>query len=156
VAAIAATGVGEAHAAQDTTWVITGIKHDTLADGSGKAIITIGLLDALNEGGYMNSSYSGYTMALWSAAARRAWMDAFEKALPEDMQKLIVPVTKTTCSPVGGTNSKLETTTERCFLFSNWEVFGAAYSSFCTAADGAQNLNGATGAYGLVVGLCIS
>lgn len=138
VAAIAATGVGESHAAQDTTWAITGILHDTLADGSGKAVITIGMLDALNEGGYMNSSYSGYATALWSSSARRTWMELFEKALPEKMQKLIVPVTKKTCSPVGGTNSTLATTTERCFLFSNWEVFGAAYSTWCTAQDGDQ------------------
>jgi hypothetical protein len=140
--AMAATGVGESHAAQNVSFVIIGINHDTIASGtySGKkAAITIAMVGSLNETGYMNSAYDAYTYGCYSTSARRTWINnIFEKSLPSELRAGIKTVSKSTCEAVSGGNSSLKTSTERCFLPSNWEVFGAAYSSFCTAQDGTQ------------------
>lgn len=140
--AMAATGVGESHAAQNVSFVIIGINHDTIASGtySGKkAAITIAMVDSLNEIGYMNSAYNAYTYGCYSTSARRTWINnIFEKSLPSELQKGIKTVSKSTCEAISGGNSSLKTSTERCFLASNWEVFGAAYSGYCAAQDGTQ------------------
>jgi hypothetical protein len=139
IAAMEATGVGESHVKQTADFVIIGIHHDDLADGSGKAAITIHMVDCLNETGYMHSAYTLYICGCYSTSARRTWInDVFEKSLPSELQAGIKSVSKSTCEAVSEGGSSLKTSTERCFLPSNWEVFGAAYSSYCTAQDGTQ------------------
>lgn len=87
LSAMAATGVGETHAAQSATLVLmdstcTGFTLATATSGGKtKPDFIVGLKNSLLKQGYMNSSN---TDANWSGCARRTWCNnVFRSAIPE-------------------------------------------------------------------------
>ena len=132
----------DTHDAQNIDLVIVGIEHDDLAsaiNGKTKAAVTLSMKDCLINRGMMNTSSGSYTYARWTTCPRKTWMSSFESALPSSLKSLIKTVTKTTVYPTNSSNTlATETSNEKCFLFSNWELFGANYSSYVTKQDGTQ------------------
>ena len=69
--AMAATNVGETHAAQTVTLILLNEGGKTLTTGS-ECNFIVGLQNVLNEKGYMNASYTVGTDT-WDNSARRKW-----------------------------------------------------------------------------------
>ena len=151
LSAMAATGVGESHRAQDVQFVIGDFDHDDLAtpiNGHTKAAVTLlqkdCLMDATNasslasgssntENGYMNSSNTNVNG--WRGSARRTWCNnVYYNALPSIIINAIKDVNKKTS--VGNNSSSIETTIDKIFLASEVEIFGSTKYSF--AGEGTQ------------------
>ena len=142
----ASPAYAKATAAMDsgTTWSVTlnngktlkyrivGINHDDLADGSGKAGLTFEATNTalgaqrinatnVNAGGWEKSELRGRlnTGDLWSL-------------LPSELQSKVKSVTKMTDNQGGGKAGSPSATTDKVFLLSTTEVWGALDS------DGAQ------------------
>lgn len=143
LSAMAATGVGESHLAQDVTLVLmnAGGKTLTTATSGGRVACSfiVGQKELLNysastfEGGYMNNidTNSGG----WSSSARRAWCNAvYYAAIPTTLQSIFKQFSNTT--GVGGSaSSGLRTTTDYFALPAEKEVFGVCtYSQTDEAA----------------------
>lgn len=145
LSAMAATGVGESHRAQDVQFVIGDFDHDDLStpiNGHSKAALTLlqkdCLMDATNasdpvhgsantEAGYMGSSNSNWTG--WFHCARRAWCnDVYFKALPTTWQSIVKTVVKKTSA--GGNRKDINTTQDKIFLASEIEILNTSYHSF--------------------------
>lgn len=91
LSAMAATGVGEAHAAQSATLVLmdstcTGFTlATTTSGGKTKPDFIVGLKNCLLEIGYIN--LSGSTENGWSGCARRTWCnDVFRPSIPVSLR----------------------------------------------------------------------
>ena len=144
LSAMAATGVGESHRAQDVQFVIGDFEHDDLStaiNGHSKAAITLlkkdCLMDASNasnhvngeydsEKGYMNSSRTNRRG--WKGCARRTWCNnVFFSALPITWQTIVKTVNKKTSTGYG--NSTIETVQDKIFLASEIEIFGSIWHS---------------------------
>ena len=112
---------------EEVTLQIWGFNHDNLADGSGKAGITLGMKNLLATQYAMNSSNTN--SGGWEASRMRTTtMPAILATLPEDLQAVIKEVSKQ--SSEGGSNADaLDTTTDKLFLFSVKEVTGANTNS---------------------------
>lgn len=129
---MAATGVGESHAAQEVELVIIDFKHDDLASG-GKAAVTVQQRDSLSEHGYMNSSNTNANG--WDGCARRTWCNnVYKKALPTALASLIKTVAKK--ASAGSQSSTIKTSNDDVFMVSEVEVFGQTTYSF--AGEGEQ------------------
>lgn len=90
LAAMAATGVGESHAAQDVTLVLLNKGGYTDVNGKDVAFV-VGLKTQLNEKGYMNSTNT--TEGGWGGCARRAWCNSvFYNALPSGLKPIFKQV----------------------------------------------------------------
>ena len=160
--AMEATGVSEAHHADDYEFVIIGIKHDDLTtpiNGITKAAITVQLdrilytdttsatyassdRDAAHEFGYMNSEQTN--IGGWTSCARRTWCNnVFFGALPATTQSMIKNVDKKTSA--GNQSATINTDSDKVFLLSEIEIFGTTtysvsgegskYSYFDTASN---------------------
>lgn len=135
------------------TLVILDFKHDDLADGSGKAGISIGLKNLMAEMRLMNStdtSAGGFT-----GSAMYSWMTGtLLPSLPFDLQSVIKSVNKKTSA--GNQSSTINTNAMKLFLFSEIEVLGSVtysksgegsqYSNFMMAANRIKRLSNGTGA----------
>ena len=151
LSAMAATGVGESHRAQDVQFVIGDFEHDDLEtpiNGHTKAAITLlqkdCLMDATSasnvnngsadtETGYMNSTYTN--VGGWKNCARRAWCNnVFFAALPSAWQYMVKTVNKKVS--VGDSQSTIETVQDKIFLAAEIEIFGSTTYSF--AGEGTQ------------------
>lgn len=151
LSAMAATGVGESHRAQDVQFVIGDFKHDDLEkpiNGHTKAAVTLlqkdCLMDASNasnpvngqyntENGYMNETQG--TLGGWKLSPRRTWCNnVYFKALPTIWQSMVKTVNKFTSA--GGDNSFGETVQDKIFLASEFENSGSTYYSI--AGEGTQ------------------
>ena len=151
LSAMAATGVGESHRAQDVQFVIGDFNHDDLAtpiNGHSKAVVTLlqkdCLMDASNasnpvngsgntENGYMNST--GTNIGGWKSCARRTWCNnVFFAALPSAWQSMVKTVNKKVS--VGNCKSTIETVQDKIFLAAEIETFGSITYSF--AGEGTQ------------------
>ena len=152
--AMLATGVSEAHHADDYEFVIIGHEHDDLetasSGGKTKAFLTLQLdrilykntTDATyssnypaveDEGGYMNSTNTN--VGGWTNCARRSWCnDVFLNALPTAIKSLVKTVSKLTSA--GNKSTTIETTEDDAFLLSEIEIFGAVTNS--KAGEGNQ------------------
>ena len=140
--AMAATGVGESHVAQDQQFVIIGIEHDDLEtpiNNHTKAAITIQPLCVLSNGtsaesGYMNSSNTN--SGGWEGCARRTWCNSvFVNALPLAIKNLIKTVSKLNYKV---SNNTLATTSDKVFLLSETEIFGTISGHSAGSAEGTQ------------------
>lgn len=132
----------EVQPAQSIDLVIVGIKHDDLISG-GKAAITLSQKNCLNNKGFMSHTASTTihtsSFSRWSDSMRRTWMEFYKAALPTNLQSLIKNVEKESVYPTNINNiNGISSTSERCFLFSNWEIQGRAYSDKVTSPDGTQ------------------
>ena len=111
---------------------IIGFNHDTKTAG-GKAGITFQLVDCLNSTEQMETSNTNANG--WEGCKmRKTTLPNILTQLPEDLQTCIVPVNKV--SSVGNNSSSLETTSDKLFLLSEIEIFGATTYSF--AGEGTQ------------------
>lgn len=115
---------------------IIGFDHDTLTTKDGtrtKAGITFQMVDCLNTTYSMNSSntnnggWNGSTM-------RTSTMATLLNQLSSDLKSVLKFVNKVTS--VGNSSSGLETTSDKLFLLSEIEVFGATQYSY--AGEGKQ------------------
>lgn len=151
LSAMAATGVGESHRAQDVQFVIGDFEHDDLAtpiNGHSKAAVTLlqkdCLMDATSasnsnngsgdaERGYMNSTNTN--VGGWKGCARRTWCNnIYFKAFPTTWQSMVKMVNKKVS--VGNNSSTIETVQDKIFLAAEIEIFGSTTYSF--AGEGAQ------------------
>ena len=90
LAAMAATGVGESHAAQDVTLVLLNKGGYTDVNGKDVAFV-VGLKLQLNEKGYINSTNT--TEGGWGGCARRTWCNSvFYNALPSGLKSIFKQV----------------------------------------------------------------
>lgn len=136
LSAMAATGVGESHVAQDVEIVLADKNVYDLEDGSGKCVFTWDLKDVLangeiKEGGYMNPRFNYFSHTNnggWDGSARRTWCNnVFYNALPASF-KALVPQVKVKAS-AGDMSEEITASSDYCFLRAEIEVFGArAYS----------------------------
>lgn len=89
LSAMAATGVGESHAAQTATLVLMDSQHYELAEatagGNTKDHFVVGLKNSLKETGYMNATATN--AGGWDECARRAWCNnVFREAISEPLR----------------------------------------------------------------------
>lgn len=128
---------------------IIGFDHDDLADGSGKAGITFGLVDCLNTTYSMNAT--GTNVGGWESCVMRGTLNgSILSTMPADLQSVIKPVHKV--ASAGNTSKDMVTSTDSLFMFSVWELFGAKqyaagqegnqYARFSTADSRKKKVNG--------------
>lgn len=135
MSAMAATGVGESHVAQNVQVVLM---HKNWVDANGVTHPFLwGLKDGLANGasgeyGYMNSSDTN--SGGWNSCARRSWCNGvFFPALPAYMQE----ATGTTAvKTADGSGSTTAISSDRCFLPAEFEVFGTNTYADSTAESG--------------------
>lgn len=135
LSAMAASGVGESHVAQDVQVVLM---HKAWKDAKGTVHPFLwGLKDGLANGmsgeyGYMNSN--GSNSGGWNACQRRTWCNnVFFKALPQYLQD----ATGTTAvKAANGSGSSTAVSSDRCFLFNERMVFGSNTCANSTAESG--------------------
>lgn len=138
--AMPASGIIEAHRAQDIDFEIIGFEHDTLTtpiNGHTKALISLDQKDCLSDGqdgvrnterGFMSPNNAS-TGTGWKGCARRDWCNTiYINAFPQYMQNLIKAVNKLTAT--SSTNSTISTTSDKGFLLSEIELFGGRRYSF--------------------------
>ena len=138
LSAMAATGVGETHAAQSVTFVLKDAtcKGLTLATattgGKTKPDFIVGMENCLKEAGYMNSSNTNTNG--WSGTSRRPWCNnTFRMAIPETLRGIFKQF-KWKQGTGGGASSGLIETTDYFGLPPAKAVFGSASYSFSDEA----------------------
>ena len=163
--AMVATGVGESHHADDYEFVIIDFDHDLLVEpinGITKALITIQQDRILyknttdssyssyypsiaDEGGYINPT-GVYNTTGWNSCARRTWCNSvYYNAFPQYMKDNIKQVYKSTAHSGSTSSPTWVANTDKCFLLSEWEVFGNKTSSSETGSDATHYINGTSG-----------
>ena len=118
-----------------TDYIVTimDFNHDDLADGSGKAGITIGLKNCLTTAHAMNSSATN--SGGWESCAMRSWLQSDVLGwLPEELQAVIKKVSKKTSA--GSSSSTIKTSEDNLFLLSEVEIFGS--TSYSCSGEGTQ------------------
>lgn len=131
ISSIAATGVGESHAAQQVHVVLSHRGGQTLENGSA-CTFQWDFVEALAEAGYMNSSNTN--SGGYDGSARAPWNDTpMYNALPEWLKKMTKPF-KVTSGVGGGASSGLQTTVHKLALRAEQEVFGTRTYSFADEA----------------------
>lgn len=135
LSAMAASSLGERHAAQNAELVILhGPDCFDLSDdeGGGKNLFVIGLKDELATDGEINST--GTNVGGWESFARRAWCDdIFKAALPAEVQKWFKKF-----KYKASDGNKLTTSTEMENYFtlaSRSEVFGGSNTSYTPTSE---------------------
>lgn len=139
LAAMAATGVGETHAAQSATLVLmdstcTGFTlAATTSGGKTNPDFIVGLKNSLLEKGYMNSSNKNANG--WSGVSRRPWCNnTFRMSIPETLRGIFKQFKWKQGKGSGATSGLLETT-DYFGLAPEKAIFGSAtYSQTDEAA----------------------
>lgn len=109
LSAMAATGVGESHVAQDVTMVLMNVGGKTLSAG-GVCKFIVGLKNGLANGtsgefGYMNSGNTN--TGGWNGSARRTWCNnVFYNALPATIKAIFKQHKNTTADGSGTTTAE--------------------------------------------------
>ena len=105
---------------EEVTLVILGFNHDDLADGSGKAGMTIGMKNMLKTYYEMNSTRTN--AGGWKQSEMRASvMPTLLSQLPSDLQSVIKQVNKKTATD--NTIDNVETTAEKLWLLAIAEIY---------------------------------
>ena len=107
-----------------TDYIVTimDFNHDDLADGSGKAGITIGLKNLLTTKHVMNSS--GSNSGGWESCEMRSWLQSDVLGwLPADLQAAIKKVSKK--ATAGSKSTTIKTSEDNLFLLAEVEIFGS-------------------------------
>lgn len=142
LSAMAATGVGESHVAQEVELVLMSAEHydltstqkTELGTSKTKAAFVWGLKNFLANGtngewGYMNSSDTNANG--WNGSARRTWCNGvFKAALPSTFQGLVKQVNVVTAN---GSSTGITTSEDYCFLAAEKEIFGSTTYANSTA-----------------------
>ena len=137
--AMAATGVGESHAAQTVQLVLShagATKGITRADG--KPIhFQVDQVNSLNESGYMNSSNTN--SGSWNGCARRTWCNAiYYAAIPEALRPIFKQMKVTAAETYNG--STLKESEDFFALRAEMEIFGASTYSNSTEAAAIEQI----------------
>lgn len=112
---------------------IYGFKHDDLSDGTGKAKMTLGLVNCLPTTYAMNSSDTN--VGGWTGSKMYSTLnEAIFGDLPEELKGLIKPVKKKTSA--GNQLTTINTSNDKLFLFSEHEIFGA--KTYSVGSEGTQ------------------
>ena len=138
--AMAATGVGESHAAQTVQLVLShagATKGITRADG--KPIhFQVDQVNSLNESGYMNSSNTN--SGSWNGCARRTWCNAiYYNAIPEALRPIFKQMKVTAAETYNG--STLKESEDFFALRAEKEIFGAVTYSNATEAAALEQID---------------
>lgn len=116
---------------------IIGVNHDTKSDGSGKAGLTLQLVNCLASNYRMNdtdTNAGGYP----GSKMRSETLPTIKALLPQEWQNVIKFVDKKSANG-GSTNySETQTTSDDLFLLSTIEMFSSAASSQDGANEGSQ------------------
>ena len=107
-----------------TDYIVTimDFNHDDLADGSGKAGMTIGLKNCLTTTHAMNSSDTN--SGGWESCAMRSWLQSTVLGwLPEELQAVIKKVNKK--ATAGSKSTTIKTSEDNLFLLAEVEIFGS-------------------------------
>ena len=138
LSAMAATGVGESHAAQAVTLVLmdstcTGFTlASATSGGKTKPSFIVGLKNSLAEAGYMNST--NINTNGWSGCARRTWCnDVFRAAIPSTLRGIFKQF-KWKQGKGDESSSGLLETTDYFGLAPEKAVFGSATYSYSDEA----------------------
>lgn len=141
LSAMAKTGVGESHVAQDVTLVLMDSGHFELAEATASGRTTdhfvVGLKHFLSNGttgewGYMNSSNTN--SGSWEGCARRKWCnEVFRAAIPEALRACFKQFKTVTAETYNG--STLKTSLDYFALFAEKEIFGSRSYSNTTEAN---------------------
>ena len=134
LSAMSATGVGESHAAQNVTLVLTEEGGKTLSDGTTTCAFQFDQKHSLDEPGYMNSTNTN--AGGWKSSARRTWCNSvYKNAFPATLQ----PIFKEFINQSGtgnGSSSRVENTTDTFALRAEVEVFGSL--TYSVSGEGTQ------------------
>lgn len=117
----------------DYTFDIIGKYHDDYADGSGKAPLTLQMHDCYATAYAMNT-LAANNIGWHNCAMRTTHLPAILALMPTDVQAGICEVTKKTS--VGGASSTIAPVSDKLFLLSEVEIFGAA--TYSAAGEGTQ------------------
>ena len=107
---------------EEYTLQIMGFNHDDLADGSGKAGMTLGLKEIMTTARPMNTT--GHTNSGgWENSKMRTYLqNNILTNLPSDLQNVIKTINKKTSA--GNMSTEIITSQDKLFLFSEIEIFG--------------------------------
>lgn len=134
LSAMAATGVGESHAAQSVTLVLSNVGGKYLADGVTECAFQWDQKNCLLETGYMNASATN--TGGWKDSARRAWCNnVYYNAIPETLRSIFKQHINQS-GLGGGSSSGVENTTDYIALRAEIEIFGT--TSYSVAGEGSQ------------------
>lgn len=133
LSAMAATGVGESHAAQTVTMVLMHAGGKTLASATAAGQTTcnyiVGLKNGLAEYGYMNSSNTN--SGGWDSCARRTWCNSvYRSAIPATLRGIFKQHKNITAS---GSSTATTTSTDYFALPAEKEIFGSTTYANSTA-----------------------
>lgn len=141
LSAMAATGVGESHIAQNVTMVIMNWGGKKLAsDGTTDVLAVVGQKDLLNdgsnrEGGYMNSTATN--TGGWKNCARRSWCnDVYRAAITSQTMRDCFKQFINQSGTGGSSSSGVENTSDYFAMAAEIEVFGTIHYS--VAGEGTQ------------------
>lgn len=133
LAAMAATSVGESHAAQTVTLVLSNAGGKTLENGKACAF-QVDQKHSLSETGYMNSSDTN--SGGWSGSARRTWCNgAYRNAIPATLRPIFKKF-KNKSGTGGGSSSGTQETLDYFALRAEVEIFGS--TTYSVAGEGSQ------------------
>lgn len=134
LSAMSATGVGESHAAQNVTLVLTEEGGKTLSDGITTCAFQFDQKHNLNETGYMNSTNTN--TGGWKNSARRTWCNSvYKNAFPATLQPIFKEFINQSGTG-GGSSSGVENTTDSFALRAEVEVFGSL--TYSVSGEGTQ------------------
>ena len=134
LAAMEATGVGEAHDATTVTLVLMNAGGKTLSDGTTECAFVVGVKEAMYPAGYMNSTNTN--SGGWRDCARRTWCNSvFYNAVPSAIRSIFKQF-KNTSGTGGGSSSGTYDTTDYFALPAEIEVFGT--TTYSVAGEGTQ------------------
>lgn len=109
------------------TFVIVGKDHDDKSDGTGKAKLTFGMTQLMNNTRQMNGSNTNAGSFAGSALYAHL-RDTILPGMPEELRAAIKPVNKPTSS--GSQSSAIRNDSMSLWLFSEVEIFGTTKYSF--------------------------
>lgn len=118
------------------TLQIIGFNHDNLADGTGKAGITL-LSKYVLTGSAFSNVHTYNSVVNWSNCKMRTYLNStFEGLLPEDFKSVVKAVTKVT-TITGNRKTTTHTTNDKYWLLSTTEV-GYKSMGYGGTADGTR------------------
>lgn len=137
LSAMSATGVGESHAAQSVTLVLSNVGGKTLAtpvSGKTTCAFQVDQKHSLNETGYMNSTNTN--TGGWKSSARRTWCNSvYKNAIPSTLRGIFKEFINQSGTG-GGSSSGTENTTDTFALRAEIEVFGS--TTYSVSGEGSQ------------------
>ena len=136
LSAMAATGVGETHAAQNVQFVLSDPGHFTLASGKPCNFVVL-QKDSLREYGYMNSYATN--RGGWNNCPRRTWCnETYRNAIPASLRGIFKQFKVRTAN---GSGPGVTESTDWFSLFSEKEVFGSTMYANSSAESQNTQLN---------------